>query len=202
MGKLPSRDEALALLYQYNKEDFHRKHALTVEGVMRYFAMRYGEDADYWGLVGLLHDLDYEAYPEMHCAMLQRILRQQGIDETLIRACASHGHGMSIDLPPERFMEKVLFAVDELTGLVGACALMRPSRRVADMELKSLKKKFATPAFAAKCSREVIREGARLLDWELDRLLQETLEAMQAVERGEVPLEEKKPEAPRYTAED
>ncbi|MDR3208111.1 MAG: hydrolase [Oscillospiraceae bacterium] len=183
MGNIPTRAQAFDLLCRHNKEEFHLKHAQTVEGVMRVFAVRYGHDPDFWGLVGLLHDLDFEEYPEQHCLMSQTLLREAGVDESIVRATASHGHGLTVDLPPEHFMEKVLFATDELTGLIGACALMRPSKSTLDMELKSLKKKYKTPAFAAGCSREVIGRGADMLGWELDRLLQETLEAMRAVEQ-------------------
>ena len=179
-----TRDEAWALLTRYNEGEFHLRHACTVEGVMRYFAneLGYGDEADFWETVGLLHDLDFEQYPEEHCKKEVEIMRQRGLDERLIHAAACHGWGQCTDLEPEHEMEKVLFAVDELTGLIGAAALMRPSRSVQDMELKSLKKKFKDKKFAAGCSREVITKGAELLGWDLDKLLGDTLAAMQAVE--------------------
>ena len=178
------RDEGYALLCEYNSEPFHLQHAKTVEAVMRYFApqMGYPDEVDFWGLAGLLHDLDFEKYPEEHCIKCQEILREHGADERLIHAIASHGYGMVADIAPEHPMEKVLFAVDELTGLIVAAALMRPSKSVQDMELKSLKKKFKDKRFAAGCSRETIQKGADMLGWDLDRLLEETLEAMRAVE--------------------
>ena len=179
-----TREEALALLKKYNKEPFHLQHAFTVEGVMRWYAneLGHGGEADFWALVGLLHDVDFEQWPEEHCVKCQQLMRDEGIDERLIRAVASHGWGACVDIQPEHEMEKVLFAVDELTGLIGAAALMRPSRSVQDMELKSLKKKFKDKKFAAGCSREVIERGANLLGWELDVLLERTLEAMRAEE--------------------
>lgn len=177
-----TRDEAYALLTQYNKEAFHIHHAETVEGVMRWFAneLGYAEEADFWATVGLLHDLDFELYPEEHCKKCVEIMRENGIDEKLIHAVASHGWGLCSDVEPVHTMEKVLFATDELTGLIGAAALMRPSKSVQDMELKSLKKKFKDKKFAAGCSREVIEKGALLLGWELDDLLNKTLEAMKS----------------------
>ena len=179
-----TRDEAWALLTQYNQGEFHLRHARTVEGVMRHFAneLGYGDEADFWETVGLLHDLDFEQFPDEHCKKEIELMRERGLDERLIRAAACHGWGHCIDLAPEHEMEKVLFAVDELTGLIGAAALMRPSRSVQDMELKSLKKKFKDKKFAAGCSREVIAQGAELLGWDLDQLLGDTLAAMQAVE--------------------
>ncbi len=178
-----TRDEAFELLKEYNKEPFHIKHALTVEGVMRYFAreMGYGDEEELWGIVGLLHDLDFELYPDEHCVKEQEIMRERGIDERIIRAAASHGYGITVDIKPEHEMEKVLFAVDELTGLIGAVALMRPSRSVDDLELKSVRKKFKTPSFAAGCSREVITKGAEMLGWELDDLISRTILAMRTV---------------------
>lgn len=175
-----TRQEAWELLTKYNKEPFHLQHAQTVEGVMRYFAneLGYGDEADFWANVGLLHDLDFEQWPEEHCTKSQELMRQAGADERTIRATASHGYGLTVDIKPEHEMEKVLFAVDELTGLIGAAALMRPSKSVQDMELKSLKKKFKDKKFAAGCSRDVIRQGAELLGWELDVLLERTLDAM------------------------
>ena len=172
------------LLKQYNKDPFHLRHARTVEGVMRYFAreLGYGEDEDFWGIVGLLHDLDFEMYPEEHCVKSRELMRQAGLEEEVIHATASHGYGLVSDIQPEHEMEKVLFATDELTGLIGAAALMRPSKSTKDMELKSLKKKFKDKRFAAGCSREVIQQGAEMLGWELDDLLQRTLTAMQQIE--------------------
>lgn len=177
-----TRDEAYTLLTQYNKEAFHIHHAETVEGVMRWFAneLGYAEEADFWATVGLLHDLDFELYPEEHCKKCVEIMRENGIDEKLIHAVASHGWGLCSDVEPVHTMEKVLFATDELTGLIGAAALMRPSKSVQDMELKSLKKKFKDKKFAAGCSRDVIEKGALLLGWELDDLLNKTLEAMKS----------------------
>ena len=179
-----TREEALALLKKYNKEPFHLQHAFTVEGVMRWYAneLGHGDEADFWALVGLLHDVDFEQWPEEHCVKCQQLMRDEGIDERLIRAVASHGYGLCSDVEPVLEMEKVLFAADELTGLVGAAALMRPSKSVQDMELSSLKKKFKDKKFAAGCSRDVIRQGAERLGWELDRLLDSTLQAMRACE--------------------
>lgn len=176
-----TREQAMQLLEAYNKEPFHIQHALTVEGTMRYFAetLGYGEDADFWGLVGLLHDVDFEQYPKEHCIKAPDLLREQGASEDLIRAVISHAYGMpGIDVKPEHEMEKVLFATDELTGLIGACALMRPSKSVQDMELKSVKKKYKQPSFAAGCSRETIQNGAEMLGWELDELIRQTILAM------------------------
>ena len=182
-----TRAQAWALLTQYNKEPFHLRHAVTVEHVMGWYAreLGYGEEADFWSLVGLLHDLDFEQWPEEHCVKCRELLAQAGAEERLIRAVACHGWGICSELKPEHEMEKVLFAADELTGLIGAAALMRPSKSVADMELKSLKKKFKDKKFAAGCSRETIAQGAQLLGWELDKLLELTLKAMQA-EEGDI----------------
>ena len=180
-----TREEAWSLLTQYNKEPFHLRHALTVEGVMRYFAreLGYGEQEEYWGIVGLLHDLDFEQYPEQHCVKSQELMRQHGVDESIIRATASHGYGLTgADIKPEHQMEKVLFATDELSGLIGAASLMRPSKSVPDMELKSLKKKFKDKKFAAGCNRDVIKEGADDLGWTLDELMEKTIEAMRVDE--------------------
>ena len=180
-----SRQQALDLLKTYNKEPFHLRHALTVEAVMRWFAQElgYGEQADFWATVGLLHDLDFEQWPDEHCVKVRELMEAQGLDAALIHAVVSHGWGMTgADVQPEHQMEKVLFAVDELTGLIGAAALMRPSKSVQDMELSSLKKKFKDKRFAAGCSREVIQQGAELLGWDLDKLLDMTLRAMQATE--------------------
>ena len=179
-----TRQQAWALLTQYNHEPFHLRHAVTVEAVMGWFAeaLGYGNQKSFWELVGLLHDLDFEQYPEQHCIKSQEIMREAGLDEALIRATVSHGWGIMVDIRPEHEMEKVLFATDELTGLIGAAALMRPSKSVQDMELKSLKKKFKDKKFAAGCSRDIIEQGAQLLGWELDTLLDRTLSAMQACE--------------------
>ena len=179
-----TREQAWELLTQYNKEPFHLRHAITVEHVMGWYAdvLGYGDQVGFWSLVGLLHDLDFEMWPEEHCIKSQELMRQAGIDESLIHATASHGWGHRVDVKPEHEMEKVLYACDELTGLIGAAALMRPSRSVGDMELKSLKKKFKDKKFAAGCSRDVIAQGAQMLGWELDELLEKTLQAMQAVE--------------------
>lgn len=181
-----TREEALELLTEYNKEGFHIQHALTVEGVMNYFAKKLGyeDEEEFWSRVGLLHDLDFEMYPEQHCSKTQEIMRQRGLDERLIRAVASHGYGLCAEEQPkpEHEMEKILFAVDELTGLIGAAARMRPSKSVMDMELSSLKKKFKDKKFAAGCSRDVIRQGAEILDWELDKLFEETILAMRSCE--------------------
>lgn len=179
-----TRDEAFALLREYNEDSFHIKHALTVEGVMRYFAkeLGYGDEEEFWGIVGLLHDLDFERYPDQHCIKSQEILRERGVDERIVRATASHGYGLTVDIKPEHEMEKVLYAVDELTGLIGATALMRPSRSVSDLELKSVKKKFKTPSFAVGCSRQVISQGADMLGWSLDDLISRTILAMRATD--------------------
>lgn len=179
-----TREQAWDLLTKYNKEPFHLRHAITVEHVMGWYAreLGYGEEAGFWSVVGLLHDLDFEGWPEEHCVKSQELMRQAGVDESIIHATASHGYGICVDIKPEHEMEKVLFAADELTGLIGAAALMRPSKSVADMELKSLKKKFKDKKFAAGCSREVITRGAEQLGWELDKLLDMTLKAMQSEE--------------------
>lgn len=179
-----SREQALELLKKYNKEPFHILHALTVEGVMRWYAeeLGYGEDADFWGIAGLLHDIDFELYPEEHCEKAPELLREGGAEEELIHAVVSHGYGLRVDTAPEHEMEKVLFACDELTGLIGAAARMRPSKSSKDMELSSLKKKFKDKKFAAGCSRDVISRGADQLGWELDRLLEQTILAMRSCE--------------------
>lgn len=182
-----TRDAAWKLLNEYNKEPFHLKHALTVEGVMRYFAEKlgYSNETDFWGIVGLLHDLDFERFPEQHCIKEQEIMRERGLDERLIHATASHGYALAVDIKPEHQMEKVLYAVDELTGLIGAVALMRPSKSVSDLELKSVKKKYKNLNFAAGCSREVIERGAAMLGWELDDLISQTILAMRGCEIGD-----------------
>jgi len=184
MSHIPTREAAWELLTEYNKEPFHLKHALTVEGVMRYFAEKlgFGEEADFWGLVGLLHDLDFEQFPEQHCIKEQEIMRQRDLDERLIHATASHGYAITVDIEPEHTMEKVLYAVDELTGLIGAVARMRPSKSVSDLEVKSVKKKYKSANFAAGCSREVIERGAAMLEWELDQLIGDTILAMRSCE--------------------
>lgn len=181
-----SRESAIELLKKYNKDPFHLQHAYTVEGVMRWYAVElgYGEDVDFWGLVGLLHDIDFEEYPEQHCIKAPELLREGGVGEQMIHAICSHAYGLSTDIAPEHEMEKVLFAADELTGLIWATALMRPSKSCQDMELKSLKKKYKNKAFAAGCSREVIERGAEQLGWELEVLQQRTLDAMKAVEES------------------
>ena len=185
-----TRDEAFALLKKYNKDPFHIQHALTVEAVMKWYAneLGYGEDAEYWGIVGLLHDIDFELYPEEHCLKAPEMLREAGVGEDVIHSVVSHGYGITvgcgvtINVAPEQEMEKVLFAADELTGLIWAAALMRPSKSTKDMELKSLKKKYKSKGFAAGCSREVIERGAQQLGWELEKLLTMTLQAMAASE--------------------
>lgn len=184
MGRLLSIDEARALMEEYNKEDFHRQHAETVSGVMRYFAKEYDpENEEFWAVIGMLHDLDFEQYPEEHCVKTEEIMRSLDLDESIIRGTCCHGFGLTgTAYEPSLLMEKILFTTDELTGLIGACALMRPSKSCTDMELKSLKKKFKDKRFAAGCSRDVIIQGAEMLGWELDDVLQKTLDAMKEVE--------------------
>ena len=177
-----TRQQAWELLRRYNAEPFHLRHALTVEGVMRCFAEQRGYDPEFWGIVGLLHDIDFEQWPEQHCVKAPELLREGGAEESIIHAVCSHGYGITVDIQPEHEMEKILFATDELTGLIGAAALMRPSKSVQDMELKSLKKKYKSNGFAAGCSREVIQRGADMLGWSLDELLTRTLDAMRVVE--------------------
>lgn len=181
---MATREEALALLKKYNKEPFHIQHGLTVEGVMRWYAeqLGYGAEADFWAMVGLLHDVDFEMYPDQHCIKAPELLAEIGADDALVHAVCSHGYGLTVDIEPTHVMEKVLFASDELTGLIGAAALMRPSKSVQDMELKSLKKKYKDKKFAAGCSRDVIAKGAEMLGWTLDDLMEKTLEAMKACE--------------------
>ena len=178
-----TREQALALLKTYNKESFHIQHALTVEGVMRWYAneLGYGADADYWATVGLLHDIDFENWPEEHCRKAPELLRAAGVGEDMIHSICSHGYGLCSDVEPVHEMEKVLFAADELTGLIGAAALMRPSKSVMDMEVSSVRKKFKDKKFAAGCSRDVIAEGAQRLGWELTDLMDRTLRAMQSL---------------------
>lgn len=178
------REDALALLKQYNKEAFHIQHALTVEGVMRWYAndLGFSDEAEDWAIVGLLHDIDFERYPEQHCQKAPELLRGGGVGEDMIRAICSHGYGICCDIEPKHQMEKVLFAADELTGLVGATALMRPSKSVMDMEVSSVKKKFKDKKFAAGCSRDVITRGAEALGWELSELFEKTILAMRSCE--------------------
>ena len=179
-----NREQALTLLKKYNHESFHLKHALTVEGVMRWYAVElgFGEEADFWAMVGLLHDIDFVMYPEQHCVKAPELLAEAGVGERMIHAIVSHGYGLCADVKPEHMMEKVLFATDELTGLIGAAALMRPSKSVMDMETSSVKKKFKDKAFAAGCSRDVIRQGAEMLGWDLNDLFEKTILAMRACE--------------------
>ena len=179
-----TREEALTLLKRYNEEEFHILHGLTVEGVMRYYAkeLGYGEEEDFWGIAGLLHDIDFERYPEEHCKKAPELLKEGGAEEELIHAVCSHGYGLVSDVRPEHEMEKVLFAADELTGLIGAAARMRPSKSVTDMEVSSLKKKFKDKRFAAGCSRDVSRDGAEMLGWTLEELMEKTILAMRSCE--------------------
>ena len=179
-----TREQALQLLQKYNHEPFHILHALTVEAVMRYFAIELGyeSEADFWGLCGLLHDIDFEQFPQEHCHKAPQLLAEIQADDILIHAVCSHGYGIACDVKPEHEMEKVLFAVDELTGLIGAAARMRPSKSVSDMEVPSLKKKFKDKKFAAGCSRDVITQGADMLGWPLEVLFEKTLQAMKATE--------------------
>lgn len=175
-----TREEAWSLLAEYNKEEFHLQHAQIVENTMKYFAreLGYGEEEEFWGIVGLLHDLDFEQYPEEHCIKSQEIMRERGIDEKIIHATASHGYAITVDIQPEHEMEKVLYAVDELTGLIGAVVLMRPSKSVQDLKVKSVKKKYKSKNFAAGCDREVIQRGADMLGWTLEELIQRTIDAL------------------------
>ena len=179
-----TRETALEALKKYNREPFHILHALTVEGVMRWFAQDqgYGEETDFWGTAGLLHDIDFEMYPEQHCVKAPELLKEAGAEDELIHAVCSHGYGLVSDVKPEHQMEKILFASDELTGLIGAAARMRPSGSVMDMEVSSLKKKFKDKRFAAGCSRDVIREGAEELGWTLEELMDKTIQAMRSCE--------------------
>lgn len=178
------RQEALDLLRKYNKESFHILHGLTVEGVMRWYAKEegFGEDQEYWGQVGLLHDIDFELYPEEHCKKAPELLREAGVSEDMIHSVCSHGYGLCSDVEPEHQMEKILFAADELTGLIWAAAKMRPSKSVMDMEVSSLKKKFKDKRFAAGCSRDVIKDGAERLGWTLEELMEKTILAMRSCE--------------------
>lgn len=175
-----TKQEAWELLTEYNNEPFHLEHAQVVSQTMEYFARKlgYGEEEEFWGIVGLLHDLDFEQYPNEHCIKSQEIMKERGIDERIIHATASHGYEITVDIKPEHEMEKVLYAIDELTGLIGAVVLMRPSKSVQDLELKSVKKKFKSKGFAAGCSRDVIERGAQMLGWTLDELIQQTIDAL------------------------
>lgn len=179
-----TREEALKLLKKYNKEAFHILHALTVEGTMLWYAkeLGYSEDAEYWGIVGLLHDIDFELYPGQHCVKAPELLKEGGVGEDMTYSICSHGYGICCDVEPKHEMEKVLFAADELTGLIGAAARMRPSKSVMDMEVSSLKKKFKDKKFAAGCSRDIIIRGAEQLGWELDKLFEMTIMAMRSCE--------------------
>ena len=185
MKECINREDALTLLKQYNRDPFHIQHALTVEGVMRWYAkdLGYEEEVDYWGIVGLLHDIDFEMYPELHCKKAPELLKEWGVKEDMIRAICSHGYELTVDIKPEHEMEKVLYGVDELTGLIWAAALIRPSKSVQDMEVKSLRKKFKSTGFAAGCSREVIEKGAVILGYDLNTLFEKTLEAMRFCEK-------------------
>lgn len=184
LSPLVSRNRAFELLKQYNREEFHIQHAETVEATMRYFArtLGYTQEQDFWSLVGLLHDLDFEQFPEEHCIKVQEIMENEDIDPEIERAVVSHGYGHRVEVKPEHEMEKVLYAVDELTGLIGAAILMRPSKSTLDLTVSSLKKKFKDKKFAAGCSRDVILQGAEMLGWELDYLINETIKAMQEKE--------------------
>lgn len=177
-----TRSQALALLQKYNQEPFHILHGLTVEGVMRYFAQEIGEDPDFWGIVGLLHDVDFERWPEKHCLEAPRLLAEINAEPEMVHAICSHGYGICCDVEPTEQMEKILFATDELTGLIGAAAKMRPSKSVCDMEVPSLKKKFKDKKFAAGCSRDVIRQGAERLGWTIEELMEKTILAMRSCE--------------------
>ena len=175
-----TREGAWELLREYNKDEFHLEHAEIVGKTMRYFAEKlgYGDEADFWEVVGILHDLDFEMYPQEHCIKSQEIMRECGVDERIIHATASHGYAITVDIKPEHEMEKVLYAVDELTGLIGAVVIMRPSKSVQDLELKSVRKKYKSKGFAAGCSREVIERGADMIGWSLDELIERTIEAL------------------------
>jgi len=179
-----TREKAWELLRTYNKDHFHLQHALTVEGVMKWFAheLGYSDEADFWGIVGLLHDIDFEEFPNEHCLKAPELLRTGGAGEDIIHAVCSHGYEITTDIKPEHFMEKVLYASDELTGLIWASAIIRPSKSVSDLELKSVKKKYKTPTFAAGCSRETIEKGSAMLGWELDSLIEKTILAMRSCE--------------------
>jgi predicted hydrolase (HD superfamily) len=179
---IPTPEQAWELLCRYNEGDFHRKHGRIVGDVLRWYAQElgYGDEADFWETVGILHDLDFEQWPEEHCTKEQELMRQESIDERIIHATASHGYALTVDVKPEHQMEKVLYAADELTGLIGAVAIMRPSKSVSDLEVKSVRKKYKDKKFAAGCSREVIERGAEMLGWTLDELIEKTILAMRA----------------------
>ena len=179
-----TRENALALLQKYNKEPYHIYHGLTVEGVMKWFAdeLGYGEDREFWGIVGLLHDIDFEIYPNEHCIKAPELLKAAGASNEVVHGVCSHGYNITVDIEPTHEMEKVLYATDELTGLIGAAIKMRPSQSTGDLEVKSLKKKYKDKKFAAGCSRDVIQYGAELLGWELDKLLAQTIFAMRSCE--------------------
>ena len=176
-----TREQAWDLLRKYNEEPFHQHHAVTVEGVMRYYAEKTGNDPDFWGICGLLHDIDFEKWPEEHCVKAPELLSEIDAPEELVHAVCSHGYGICSDVEPVHDMEKFMFAADELTGLIGAAIILRPSHSCSDMDVKSVKKKFKDKRFAAGCSRDVIRKGAEQLGWELDQLFAEVLEAMQSM---------------------
>ena len=173
-----NRDEAFEILKKYNKDEFHIRHALTVEGVMRYFARENNEDEEHWGIVGLLHDIDFELYPDEHCKKCVELLKENNVDDNMIKSVCSHGYGICSDVEPTENMEKILFATDELTGLIWAAAKMRPSKSTKDMEVSSLKKKFKDKKFAAGCSRDTIKKGAEMLGWSLEELFEKTILAM------------------------
>lgn len=181
---IPTPEEAYQLLCQYNEGEFHLKHGRIVGDVLRWYAtdLGYGDEADFWQVVGILHDLDFEQWPEEHCIRSQQLMKEHDLDESIIRATASHGYGITVDIKPEHEMEKVLYAADELTGLIGAAAIMRPSKSVNDLEVKSVRKKFKDKKFAAGCSREVINNGAAMLGWDLPTLIEKTILAMRASE--------------------
>ena len=181
---MPTREQAMELLQKYNKEEFHLRHALTVEGVMRWYAndLGFGEDADFWAMCGLLHDIDYEMWPEEHCKKAPELLAEIDAPDDMVHAICSHGYGIVSDVEPTHLMEKVLFAADELTGLIRSAALMPPSKSCKDMELKSLKKKFKDKRFAAGCDRDIIRTGCERLGWEMDELMEKTILAMRECE--------------------
>ena len=183
---IPTREQAWDLLCEYNEGEFHRLHARIVGDVMRYFAVElgYDDEADFWQTVGILHDLDFEQYPQEHCIREQQLMQDAGLEPEVIHAAVSHGYGLCCDIKPEHTMEKVLFATDELSGLIGAAALMRPSKSTKDLELSSLKKKFKDKRFAAGCSRDIIRQGAEMPGWELDELMERTILAMREIEDG------------------
>lgn len=184
MSETVSREKAWEILRKFNSDPFHLRHALTVEGVMKWYAntLGYQSEADFWGIAGLLHDIDFERYPDAHCIKAPKILREHGVDEAIIHAVCSHGYDLTVDVRPEHEMEKVLYATDELTGLIGAVAILRPSKSVQDLEVKSVLKKYKSTNFAAGCSREVIQRGADMLGWELNMLIEKTILAMRSCE--------------------